>query len=87
MTVVGDHAVAEHGKDLEVQTRTIVEDEVHNQWKPTWRFGMVIMSLSTAGFLTSLENTITGTAMPTIVADLNGADSYVWIANAYTLTM
>lgn len=62
-------------------------EEGGEEWKPTWRFGMTIIVLSTAGLLTSLENTITGTALPTIAVDLNGADTYVWAVNAYTLTM
>jgi len=70
-----------------VDVLTSANEEGIEEWKPTWRFGMVVIALSTAGFTTALENTITGTALPTIIEDLNGADSYIWVVNAFTLTM
>jgi EmrB/QacA subfamily drug resistance transporter len=36
--------------------------------------------------LASLDQTIVGTAMPRIVADLNGFDQYTWVTTAYLLT-
>jgi EmrB/QacA subfamily drug resistance transporter len=42
----------------------------------------VMMSL----FLASMESTVIATAMPTIVAQLGGIDSYSWVFTAYMLT-
>jgi EmrB/QacA subfamily drug resistance transporter len=36
--------------------------------------------------LSSLDQTIVGTAMPRVVADLGGLDHYAWVATAYLLT-
>lgn len=36
--------------------------------------------------LASLDQTIVGTALPRIVADLNGFDQYTWVTTAYLLT-
>src|SRR6185295_11527078 len=46
--------------------------------------------LTTAGaiagmFLASVDGTIVSTAMPTIVGDLHGIDSYAWVFSAYLL--
>ncbi|KEF51599.1 uncharacterized protein A1O9_12234 [Exophiala aquamarina CBS 119918] len=48
---------------------------------------MILVALSFTSLLTSLEATITSTALPSIVADLGGGDLYVWAANGYFLTM
>ncbi|HEY8178629.1 MAG TPA: MDR family MFS transporter [Candidatus Limnocylindria bacterium] len=37
-------------------------------------------------FLAALDQTIVGTALPTIVSDLNGNDVYVWAFTSYLLT-
>lgn len=52
-----------------------------------FRFWGIIATLSIAGNLTALEATIVSTALPTIITDLNGADKYLWVANAYLLSM
>ena len=41
--------------------------------------GGVMMGL----FLASLDQTIVGTALPRIVADLGGFELYAWVATAY----
>jgi EmrB/QacA subfamily drug resistance transporter len=37
-------------------------------------------------FLASLDQTVVGTALPTIVTDLNGASLYSWVVSAYLLS-
>ncbi len=37
-------------------------------------------------FLSALDQTIVGTALPRIVTELNGLDLYVWVTTAYLLT-
>ncbi len=39
-----------------------------------------------AMFLSSLDQTIVGTALPRIIADLKGFEHYTWVATAYLLT-
>src|SRR5207248_10459910 len=36
--------------------------------------------------LAALDQTIVGTAMPRIIADLNGFDKYAWVTTAYLVT-
>ena len=48
---------------------------------------MIIVGLAITGLLIALEGTIVSTAMPTIVAELGGSDSAVWMIMAYFLTM
>src|SRR5919201_1315046 len=47
--------------------------------------------LSVAGLLlglllAALDQTIVGTAMPRVIADLNGFDHYAWVVTAYLVT-
>lgn len=49
-------------------------------------FYAIIVSLALTSLLTSLEATITSTALPTVTADLRGASLYVWVVNGYYLT-
>ncbi|KAK3897982.1 MFS general substrate transporter, partial [Staphylotrichum tortipilum] len=51
------------------------------------RFWTILFVLALVSLLTSLEATVTSTILPSIVADLNGGENYVWIANATFLTM
>src|SRR5258708_20222881 len=51
--------------------------------------GMALVSVLTALMLTllleALDQTIVGTALPRIVADLQGFDRYTWVVTAYLL--
>src|SRR5881409_2230848 len=42
-----------------------------------------LAGLMIALFLAALDQTIVGTAMPRIIADLNGFEHYAWVATAY----
>jgi hypothetical protein len=55
--------------------------------KKSFAFYSIIVALAFTGLLTSLEATITSTALPTIINVLGGADLYVWVVNIYFLTM
>jgi len=46
--------------------------------------GLLLVGTSTALFLSALELTSVGTALPTIVKDLEGSD-FIWIGSAYGL--
>ncbi|RAH75067.1 MDR family MFS transporter [Aspergillus aculeatinus CBS 121060] len=50
------------------------------------RFWLVFIALCVTSLLAALEGTVTSTALPTIVADLQIGDNYPWVSNAYFLT-
>ncbi|RAK75207.1 MDR family MFS transporter [Aspergillus fijiensis CBS 313.89] len=50
------------------------------------RFWLVFAALCVTSLLAALEGTVTSTALPTIVADLQIGDNYPWVSNAYFLT-
>ena len=54
--------------------------------KKSIRFFAIIAALALSGLLTSLEATITSTALPTITAGLGGADLYIWVVNGFYFT-
>lgn len=54
--------------------------------RKSFRFYIIILALALTNLLTSLEQTITSTALPTITSDLGGASLYVWVVNGYYLT-
>lgn len=45
-----------------------------------------IVALLLTLLLAALDQTIVGTAMPRIIAELNGFDRYAWVTTAYLLT-
>lgn len=49
-------------------------------------FYTIIVALALTSLSTSLEATITSTALPTVTADLQGVSLYVWVVNGYYLT-
>lgn len=48
-------------------------------------FVLVIIALMLSLLLEALDQTIVGTAMPRIIAELHGLDRYTWVVTAYTL--
>lgn len=51
-----------------------------------WRFWAVFLPMCMGTLLAAVETTVTSTALPSIVADLESGDLYVWILNGYLLT-
>jgi len=51
-----------------------------------WRFWMVFIPLCVSTLLAALESTVTSTALPTIVRELDTGENYVWVLNGYLLT-
>ncbi len=47
---------------------------------------LTMLSVLLVMLLASLDQTIVGTAMPRIIADLNGFSEYTWVTTAYLLT-
>ncbi|XXH02499.1 hypothetical protein Hte_008875 [Hypoxylon texense] len=52
-----------------------------------WRFWGIIVSLSVTSILSALDVSAISTAMPSMIKDLGTNYAYIWIANAYFLTM
>ncbi len=46
---------------------------------------LVLVSVILGMLLASIDQTIVGTAMPRIIAELNGLDHYAWVATSYLL--
>src|ERR671921_695542 len=46
---------------------------------------LAVAGLMLALFLVSLDQTVVGTALPKIIADLNGFEHYAWVTTAYLL--
>ncbi|MCC6178224.1 MAG: MFS transporter [Chloroflexi bacterium] len=53
---------------------------------PRDRLIMTILGLMLTLLLSALDQTIVGTAMPRIIADLQGFDHYAWVTTAYLLS-
>jgi EmrB/QacA subfamily drug resistance transporter len=51
-----------------------------------WGTKITIIGVALGIFMGALENTIIGTAMPTVIATLGGIELYSWVAVAYILT-
>lgn len=47
---------------------------------------LVLTGLIIGMFFSALEQTIVGTAMPTIVGELNGFSIFAWVTTAYLIT-
>lgn len=56
-------------------------------FKPDGRFWVIYASLMLVMFLSALDQTIVGTALPTIVGDLGGVEHMSWVLTAYTLAI
>jgi len=54
-------------------------------YTPTRRT-LVTVGIASGVFLSSLDTTIIGTAMPTVIASLGGTELYTWVFAAYMLT-
>lgn len=50
------------------------------------RFYLVFTSLCLISFVSALDATIIGTALPTITRDIGGESQYAWIANCFIIT-
>src|SRR5438552_18621779 len=53
--------------------------------KPALDRRYVVAALMLVMVLASMEQTVTSTAMPTIIGDLHGLEHYSWVASVYLL--
>lgn len=56
-------------------------------FKPDRDFWVIYLCLMVVMFLSALDQTIVGTALPTIVGDLGGVEHMAWTITAYTLAI
>lgn len=71
----------------EVRSETL-NHPVPQPWGDTLnrrRIGFVLAAVMLGMLLSALDQTVVGTAMPRIIADLNGLQHYAWVATAYLL--
>ena len=61
--------------------------EAGGDFRPDRRFWAVYASLLVVMFLSAMDQTIVGTALPTIVGDLGGAAHMAWILTSYILAI
>jgi EmrB/QacA subfamily drug resistance transporter len=62
--------------------------EIHDQGRQLLPFResfLAMLGVASVSMLIALDQTIVGTAMPRIVAELKGFDLYAWVATAYML--
>ena len=48
-------------------------------------FWLTFVAICDATFLSAIDMTAVGNALPTITADLNGGDNFSWVGSAYAL--
>jgi len=70
---------------MEVTTATADQTASVTEQRPDWRAWLTIGGVTLGLFMGALENTVAGTAMPTIVASLGGIEHYSWVFAAYML--
>lgn len=59
---------------------------VHSEERSKFELVSIMAGVMSAIFLAALDQTIVSTAMPRIIADLNGFEHYAWVFTAYMLT-
>ncbi|KAG1741211.1 major facilitator superfamily domain-containing protein, partial [Suillus occidentalis] len=63
----------------------VSRNKVEEHVIPKNRMGIVFFSMMCTMFLVALDQTITTTALPTIVAEIGGGKNYSWVGSAYML--
>lgn len=61
-------------------------DDVPSATTRGWRFWAVFSAICFTTMLAAIESTVTSTALPFIVHELDAGELYVWFVNAYFLT-
>ncbi|KAI3400056.1 hypothetical protein diail_4594 [Diaporthe ilicicola] len=80
-----EHAAVE----MPPQDRSAERSDERAAEKPArgWQFWGIIVSMQLISMLSALDTSAVSTAMPSILEDLGRSDGWMWIANAYFLTM
>jgi EmrB/QacA subfamily drug resistance transporter len=70
------------------ESANALADAAHQPWGLSLsrrRIGFVIAAVMLGMLLSALDQTVVGTAMPRIIASLNGLEHYAWVATGYLL--
>ncbi|MDM5338321.1 MDR family MFS transporter [Fictibacillus enclensis] len=59
---------------------------MNNELTPSINRNMVLLGLVIGMFFSAMEQTVVGTAMPTIIGELNGFSIFAWVTTAYLIT-
>jgi EmrB/QacA subfamily drug resistance transporter len=62
-----------------------MNDATTSAGAPSVKRGIVVVALLLSVFMSAMEATVVGTAMPTVVADLGGLLLYGWVGSSYLL--
>jgi EmrB/QacA subfamily drug resistance transporter len=74
--------------DLITMTAGPQEEGTHQPWGDRLsnrRVAAIMVSVMLGMLLSALDQTVVGTALPRIIADLNGLQHYAWVGTAYLL--
>jgi EmrB/QacA subfamily drug resistance transporter len=69
-----------------LQSQSITAQPIGLRALPRKQVTITFIGVMLAMFLGSLDQTVVGTAMPRIIADLGGFNQYTWITTAYIIT-
>ncbi|KAI1813102.1 MFS general substrate transporter [Poronia punctata] len=64
----------------------VQDEEGDGSFNKGWRFWVVFAAVCFTTMLAAIESTVTSTALPFIVHELDAGDLYIWFVNAYFLT-
>ncbi|KAI0202905.1 MFS general substrate transporter [Astrocystis sublimbata] len=64
-----------------------MDTNVKQPAKKSSAFWGIVFSMQLISILSALDTTVVSTAMPSILKDVGASEAWVWIANAYFLTM
>jgi EmrB/QacA subfamily drug resistance transporter len=81
--------IANDRTTLATQAAVVAAESPENLERPKYSREIILLTMLSVllvMLLASLDQTIVGTAMPRIIAELNGFDRYTWVTTAYLLT-
>lgn len=87
MTLQDQVASTQESTAVSVDAQDATTEKTPPKFEKGPRFWAILFVLSLISLLTSLEATVTSTVMPALVADLGGGENFIWVSNAYFLTM
>jgi hypothetical protein len=79
---------ANEGFELEGQEDLVqlTEKTEPSSTKKGWRFWLIYATINVSTLLVAIDLSIVSTALPTISADLDAKELFVWVGNAYVLS-
>jgi hypothetical protein len=79
---------ANDGFELEgqVDLLRLTEKTEPSSTKKGWRFWLIYATINVSTLLVAIDLSIVSTALPSISADLNAKELFVWVGNAYVLS-